>query len=318
MIGERTGDEAMRVQQLLAFAAAAILAQGAQGQELSGTLRKIKDSGTILIGHREASIPFSYFDKSDKAVGYAVDLCYRVAEALKAKLGLPKLEARLVPVTPANRIQSVLNGSVDMECGSTSNNLERQKVVTFSITYFVTANRFVSKASAGLETLDDLKGKTIVSTVGTTNLKQISELNMQRHLGLNILAAKDHGEAFRMLETGRAAAFVMDEILLYGLVANSASPSDYAMSTDVLSVEPYGIMLRQKDEPFKKMIDDTLVEIYRKGELKAIYAKWFMSPIPPNGINLAVPMSAQLRQVVDRPTDSGDPQAYLTVTSEAK
>jgi len=303
---------------IAAMTAACGLAQGAGAQELSGTLQKIKDSGTILLGHRESSIPFSYFDKKDKVVGYAVDLCYRVADAVRTRLGLGKLEVKLVPVTPANRIQYVLNGSVDLECGSTSNNLEREKVVAFSVTYFVTANRFVSKKSANLKSLDDLKGKTVVSTIGTTNLKQISELNLQRHLGLNIIAAKDHGEAFHMLETGRAAAFAMDDILLYSLVANSSSPSDYAISSEALSVEPYAIMLRQNDRPFKKIVDDTLTALYRNGGLTPIYAKWFLSPIPPNGVNLNVPMSASLGRVVEMPTDSGDPAAYRVAASQTK
>jgi glutamate/aspartate transport system substrate-binding protein len=310
----------MRVGWILALAltGAGAYAGTAGAQELTGTLRKIKDSGTILIGHRESSLPFSYFDKNEKVVGYAVDLCYRVAEAVRTKLGLEKLEVKLVPVTAANRIPFVLNGSVDLECGSTSNNLERQKVVSFSVTYFVTANRFVAKSALGLKTLDDLKGKTIVSTIGTTNLKQISDLNGQRHLGLNIIAAKDHSEAFRMVDSGRAAAFVMDDILLYGLVANFSSPSDYAISTEALSVEPYGIMLRQQDAPFKKVVDDTLADLYRKGELDPIYAKWFLSPIPPNGVNLNVPMSPQLKRVIEKPTDSGDPSAYTLVTGEAR
>lgn len=305
----------MRLGLILALAGAVSFAGAANAQELSGTLKKIKDSGTIVIGQRAGSIPFSYLDENGKPIGYAIDLCYRVADAVKARLGLPSLEVKLVPVTPSNRIQSILDGSIDLECGSTSNNLERQKLVTFSITYFVTANRFVSKAAAGFKTLEDLKGKTIVSTVGTTNLKQISELNGQRHLGLNIVAAKDHVEAFRMLTTDRASAFVMDDILLYSLVANMPSPADYAISAVALSVEPYGIMLRQKDEPFKKVVDDTLAEIYRKGELGPIYAKWFLSPIPPNGINLDVPMSAQLKHVVETLTDSGDPAAYMTTVA---
>jgi glutamate/aspartate transport system substrate-binding protein len=302
----------------LALAGASAGADPASAQELTGTLRKIRDSGAILIGHRESSLPFSYFDKNDKVVGYALDLCYRVAEAVRTRLGLEKLEVKLVPVTSTNRIPLVLDGSVDLECGSTSNNLERQKVVSFSVTYFVTANRFVAKAASGLKTLDDLKGKTVVSTVGTTNLKQISDLNGQRHLGLSIITAKDHSEAFRMVESGRAAAFVMDDILLYGLVANSASPSDYAISTEALSVEPYGMMLRQQDAPFKKLVDDTLADIYRKDELQPIYAKWFLSSIPPNGVNLNVPMSPQLERVVAMPTDSGDPSAYMLVTGEAR
>ncbi|MFI4994361.1 MAG: amino acid ABC transporter substrate-binding protein [Hyphomicrobiales bacterium] len=301
----------MRLKLIMAMIALGSLAETAIAQELTGTLQKIRDTGTILIGHRESSIPFSYIENNEKVTGYAMDLCYRVAEAVKSKLGLAKLELKLVRITPSNRIPSILNGSIDLECGSTSNNLERQKIVTFSDTYFVTANRFVSKAAAKLKTLDDLKGKTVVSTVGTTNLKQISELNAQRHLGLTIVAAKDHSEAFRMLDTDRAAAFVMDDILLYSLVANSPSPADYALSADALSVEPYGIMLRQNDAPFKKVVDDTMTAIFRSGDIQKIYAKWFLNPIPPNGINLNVPMSASLKQIVKTPTDSGDPAAYL-------
>jgi glutamate/aspartate transport system substrate-binding protein len=302
----------MRLGSILALTAALGLAGAADAQELTGTLHKIKESGTIAIGHRATSMPFSYLDTDEKPIGYALDLCDRVAAAVKAKLGLPELEIKRVAVTPANRIQSILDGSIDLECGSTSNNLERQKVVTFSITFFVTANRFVAKSASGLKSLDDLRGKTVVSTVGTTNLKQISELNAQRHLGLSIVAAKDHAEAFRMLTSDRASAFVMDDILLYSLVANAASPADYAISPEALSVEPYGIMLRRNDEPFKKIVDDTLSDIYRKGELGPIYAKWFLSPIRPNGIDLDVPMSAQLKHVVAMPTDSGNPADYMT------
>jgi glutamate/aspartate transport system substrate-binding protein len=191
-----------------------------------------------------------------------------------------------------------------------TNNLERQKVVAFSSTYFVAANRFVSKATANLRTLDDLKGRTVVSTIGSTNLKQISELNAERHLGLTILAVKDNFEAFRMLESDRAAAHVMDDILLYGSVANSAAPADYVVSDDALSVEPYGIMLPPDDPAFKKVADDALAAIYRSGEINRLYAKWFLGPIPPNGANLNVPMSAALKHAIEKPTDSGDPETY--------
>lgn len=301
----------MRLNLMTAMIVACGFAGSAAAQELTGTLQKIRDSGTIVIGHRESSIPFSYYEKNEKVVGYAMDLCLRVADAVKSKLGLAKLDVKLVPVTPSSRISLLLNGSIDLECGSTSNNLEREKVVAFSVTYFVTATRFVSKAAAGLKTLDDLKGKTVVSTVGTINLKEISDLNAQRHLGLDIIAAKDHGEAFRMMQSDRAAAFVTDDILLYSLVANSGSPADYALSTDALSVEPYGVMLRQNDAPFKTVVDDALTAIDKSGEAQSIYAKWFLSPIPPDGVNLNVPMSAPLKRVIERPTDSGDPAAYL-------
>jgi len=204
----------------------------------------------------------------------------------------------------------IANGTVDLECGSTTNNLERQKQVSFTITHFVTANRFVSKKSANLKTVDDLKGKTVVSTSGTTNIKQITEIGAQKGLNLNILAAKDHAEAFLMVETGRAAAFVMDDILLYSLVAGSKSPKDYAISADALSVEPYGIMLRRDDAPFKKVVDEAMIATYRSGAINQIYDKWFLQPIPPKGLNLNVPMSDAFKKVVASPTDSGDPAVY--------
>jgi len=217
---------------------------------------------------------------------------------------------KLNPVTSATRIPLMANGTIDLECGSTTNNLERQKQVSFTITHFVTANRFVSKAAGKLKTVDDLKGKTIVSTAGTTNIKQITEINGQKNLGMNILTAKDHAEAFLMVETDRAAAFVMDDILLYSLVATSKAPKDYVISADALSVEPYGIMLRREDPAFKKVVDAAMVATYKSGAINQIYDKWFLKPIPPKGVNLNVPMSASFKKVVANPTDSGDPAAY--------
>ena len=218
----------------------------------TGTLKKIKDTGTVTLGHRESSVPFSYYDDKQQVVGYAMDLCGRIVERVKSELKLAKLDVKLNPVTSATRIPLMANGTIDLECGSTTNNLERQKQVSFTITHFVTANRFVSKKSANLKTVDDLKGKTVVSTSGTTNIKQITEIGAQKGLNLNILAAKDHAEAFLMVETGRAAAFVMDDILLSSLVAASKAPQDYVISADALSVEPYGIMLRRDDRPSRR------------------------------------------------------------------
>jgi glutamate/aspartate transport system substrate-binding protein len=301
----------MRIKIILAAAALTVASHAASAEELTGTLEKIKSSGTITIGHRESSVPFSYYDSNDKVVGYAMDLCYLAADAVKARLGLEKLNVKLVPVTPSGRIPSVLNGTIDMECGTTTNNLEREKVVSFSITYFVAANRFMTKKAANLRTLDDLKGRTVVSTIGSTNLKQMSELNAQRQLGLTILAAKDNGEAFRMLETDRADAFVMDDILLYSRMAESTKPGDYVVSDEALSVEPYGIMVRRDDPPFKKVVDDAMAAVYRSGEINKIYARWFQAPIPPNDVNLNAPMSAPLKRVVEHLIDSGDPAVYL-------
>jgi len=295
---------------LLAAIAANFIAGPALAQELTGTLKKIKDTGTITLGHRESSVPFSYYDDKQHVIGYAMDLCNRIVEAVKKDLKLAKLEVKLNPVTSATRIPLMANGTVDLECGSTTNNLEREKQVAFTITHFVTANRFVSKAASKLKTVDDLKGKTIVSTSGTTNIKQITEINAQKNLGMNILAAKDHAEAFLMVETGRAAAFVMDDILLYSLVATSKSPKDYVISADALSVEPYGIMLRRDDPAFKKVVDAAMIATYKSGAINAIYDKWFLKPIPPKGVNLHVPMGASFKKVVANPTDSGDPSKY--------
>src|SRR4051812_19478787 len=300
----------MRAIIMLPVALLGLWAMPGSAQELTGTLKKIKDTGAITLAHRESSVPFSYYDDKQQVVGYAMDLCGRIADAVKRELKLDKLEVKLNPVTSATRIPLIANGTIDLECGSTTNNLERQKQVSFTITHFVTANRFVSKKTADLKTVDDLRNKTIVSTSGTTNIKQITEIGAQKNLGLNILAAKDHAEAFLMVETDRAAAFVMDDILLYSLVASSKSPQDYVISADALSVEPYGIMLRREDPAFKKVVDGAMTALYKSGEINAIYDKWFQKPIPPRGINLNLPMGDAFKKVVANPTDSGDPAAY--------
>ena len=292
----------------LALAASAALAAPALAQD--GTLKKIKDSGSITIGHRDASIPFSYYDDKQQPIGYAMDLCYRIVDAVRAELKMPKIDIKYQLVTSANRIPLMANGTIDLECGSTTNNLDRQKQVWFTITHFVTANRFVSKRSSNVHKLDDLKGKTVVSTAGTTNIKQITELNAQRNLGASIVSANGHAEAFLMVETGRAAAFVMDDILLYSLVATSKTPGDYEISADALSVEPYGIMVRKDDVAFKKVVDAAMVNTYKSGAINGIYNKWFLTAIPPKGVNLNVPMGAAFKKVIASPTDSGDPAAY--------
>jgi glutamate/aspartate transport system substrate-binding protein len=299
----------MRLHLMISTAvAAALLSSAALAQD--GTLKKIKDTGTITIGHRESSVPFSYYDDKQQVVGYAMDLCNKIVDAVKKDLKVTKLDVKLQPVTSATRIPLIANGTVDLECGSTTNNLEREKQVSFTITHFVTANRFVSKKSANIKTLEDLKGKTVVSTSGTTNIKQITELNTEKNLGLTLIPAKDHAEAFLMVETGRAAAFVMDDILLYSLVATSKAPGDYVISANALSVEPYGIMLRKDDPAFKKVVDSAMTAVYKSGEINKLYDKWFLKPIPPKGVNLNVPMSASFKKVVANPTDSGDPKTY--------
>ena len=296
------------VRLLFALLAATAFSAPAAAQE--GTLKKVKDSGSITIGHRDASVPFSYYDDKQKPVGYSIDLCLKIVDAVKAELKMPKIDVKYQLVTSANRIPLMGNGTIDLECGSTTNNLERQKLVWFTITHFVTANRFVSKKAAKVKTLADLKGKTVVSTAGTTNIKQATELNAAQNLGMNILSANGHSEAFQMVETGRAVAFVMDDILLYSLVAQARSPKDYVISADALSIEPYGIMLRKDDAAFKKVVDAAMTNVLKSGQIKAIYDRWFLKPVPPKGINLNVPMSGQFKAVVAKPTDSGDPAAY--------
>jgi glutamate/aspartate transport system substrate-binding protein len=285
-------------------------AQPAASQEPTGTLKKIKDSGSITLGHRDSSIPFSYYDDKQRVVGYAMDICYRIVDAIKAELKLPKIDIKLNPVTSATRIPLMANGTIDLECGSTTNNLERQKQVSFTITHFVTANRYVAKKASNIKTLNDLKGKTVVSTAGTTNIKWATEENAKRGLGMNIVAAKDHAEAFLMVDTGRAAAFFMDDILLYSLVANAKNPKDWVIGSEAYTVEPYGIMLRRDDPAFKKVVDDAVTRLYKSGQINSIYEKWFLKPVPPKGVNLNVPMSAQFKKVIASPTDSGDPAAY--------
>src|SRR2546421_10233871 len=283
-----------------ALVAGALAATGASAQE--GTLDKIKKTGTITIGHRDASIPFSYYDDQQRPVGYSMDICQRIVNAVKSELKLSSIQVNYQLVTSANRIPLMANGTIDLECGSTTNNLERQKQVWFTNTHFVTANRWVAKKSAKLKSLNDLKGKTVVSTAGTTNIKQITEINTAQNLGMNIISANGHPEAFQMVETGRAVSFVMDDILLAGLAAQSRSPKDYEISAEGLSVEPYGIMLRKDDAAFKKVVDAAMVNTYKSGAINAIYQKWFEKPVPPKGVNLNLPMSAAFKKVVAKPT----------------
>ena len=291
--------------------ACALMAAPVMAQELTGTLKKIKDTGAITIGHRDASIPFSYYDDKQQPIGYAMDLCAKIVEAVKVDLKMPKLEVKYQLVTSANRIPLIANGTVDMECGSTTNNIERQKQVSFTITHFLTANRYVTKKASNIKSVDDLKGKTIVSTSGTTNIKQATELNTAKNMGMNIIPANGHPESFQMVETGRAVAFVMDDILLYTLVAQSRTPGDYVISSDALSLpEPYGIMMRRDDPAFKKAVDSAMTAIYKSGEINKIYDKWFTQPVPPKGMNYNVPMSAQFKNLIAHPSDSGDPTAY--------
>jgi glutamate/aspartate transport system substrate-binding protein len=291
--------------------AAAFCAGQANAEELTGTLKSIKESGAITLGYRESSIPFSYLDDDQKPIGFAMDICYKIVEALKKELKLDKLEVKLNPVTPSTRIPLMANGTIDLECGSTTNNAERQKQVSFTNTHFLTTSRFVSKKFSNLNSIDDLKGKSVVSTSGSTNIKQLTEANAARNLGVNIIAAKDHGEAFLMVETDRAAAFVMDDILLASFIAGSKEPDAYVISKDAFSKpEPYGIVMRKDDPAFKKVVDGATAALYQSAEGQKLYDKWFMQKIPPKGLNLNAPISAELKHEFAKPTDSPDPDFY--------
>jgi glutamate/aspartate transport system substrate-binding protein len=297
---------------LIGFALAAALgASQAQAEDLTGTLKNIKDTGAITLGYRDSSIPFSYLDDNQKPIGYAMDICYKIVDAVKKELKLDKLEVKLNPVSSSARIPLMANGTIDLECGSTTNNADRLKQVAFTNTHFLTATRFVSKKSSKLGSIDDLKGKPVASTSGTTNIKQLTETNAARNLGINIIPAKEHAESFLLVETDRAVAAVLDDILLASFVAGSKDPDAYVISSDAFSKpEPYGIMLRKDDPAFKKVADDATAALYTSGEGQKIYDKWFMQKIPPKGLNLNTPIGAELKNEFAKPSDSPDPDTY--------
>jgi glutamate/aspartate transport system substrate-binding protein len=305
----------MKRLRVTAYALAMACCAGQAGAEdLTGTLKNIKETGAITLGYRESSIPFSYLDDAGKPVGYAIDICYGIVEAVKKELKLDKLEVKLTPVSSSARIPLMANGTIDLECGSTTNNPEREKQVAFTNTHFLTATRFVSRKSSHINSIDDLKGKTVVSTSGTTNIKQLTEANAARNLGLNIIPAKEHAESFLMVETDRAAAVVLDDILLASFVAGSKDPAAYVISAEAFSKpEPYGIMLRKDDPDFKKLVDGATAALYQSGEGAAIYEKWFMQKIPPKGLNLNTPMAPELKKVFSKPSDSPDPDSYTAM-----
>src|ERR1700716_978376 len=291
--------------------AAAFCGCQANAEELTGTLKNIKETGAITLGFRESSIPFSYLDDSQKPVGYAMDICYKIVDAVKKELKLDKLEVKLNPVSSSARIPLMANGTIDLECGSTTNNADRLKQVAFTNTHFLTATRFVSKKSGNLNSIDELKGKSVASTSGTTNIKQLTETNAARNLGINIIPAKEHAESFLMVETDRAVAAVLDDILLASFVAGSKDPGAYVISKDAFSKpEPYGVMLRKEDAAFKKVVDDATAALYAGGEGQKIYDKWFTQKIPPKGLNLNTPIGSELKNEFAKPSDSPDPDSY--------
>ena len=279
-------------------------------QAETSRMDKIKSTGELTLGYRDSSIPFSYLDDNQKPVGYSMDICYGIADALKKDLNLPNLKIKLVSVTSSTRIPLVANGTVDLACGSATNNEQRQVQVSFAPTTFVTATRFAALKSSKLNDLADFKGKTVVSTSGTSNLKWLTQTNADDKLGMRIIPAKDHSEAFLTVASGRASAFFMDDILLAGLVANSQNAGDWMISKKAYTIEPYGIIEPKGDTQFKALVDEVLAGLYRSGEIHAIYRRWFESPLPSQGLNLKLPMSAAFRRFIANPTDSPDPERY--------
>ena len=274
----------------------------AQAQE-SLTLKKIKDAGAITLGHRESSIPFSYYDDKQQVIGYSHELMLKVVDDIKANLKLAKLDTKLMPVTSANRITLIQNGTVDIECGSTTNNLERQKQVGFSTTIFVIGTKLMAKKDAGIKDFPDLAGKNVVTTAGTTSERLLRKMNEDKQMKMNVISAKDHGEAFLTLETGRAVAFMMDDALLYGEIAKAKKPGDWLVTGTAQSKEAYGCMLRKDDPEFKKLVDASLTKAMTSGDAEKIYAKWFMSPIPPKGLNLNMTLSDEMKAAFKTPND---------------
>jgi glutamate/aspartate transport system substrate-binding protein len=286
---------------LALLAACAGTAAGAN----DATLDKVKGSGSITLAYREASIPFSYLDDKAQPVGFGVEICDRIVEDIKKATGRADLKVQRQAVTSANRIPLLVNGTIDLECGSTTNNSERAKQVAFAINYFYTGTRFLVKADSGIKGLPDLSKKVVVSTLGTTNFKLLRDEITTKKLDIELIGAKDHPESTLLVTTGRAAAFGMDDILLYGLRASAQNPAELAVVGDPIQVEPYAIMLRKDDPAFKKLVDGTLAGLMKSGEFERLYRKWFQSAIPPKGINLNAPMgkelSDNLKALSDRP-----------------
>ncbi len=284
---------------LLALALAGTLSAAWAGE----VLERIQQSGKITIAHRDASVPFSFLDNDRQATGYAIDICMRIAGAIRIQLKRPDLKVQFVQVTSSTRIPAIVNGKADLECGSTTNTAERRKQVSYTIPYFIAGARMLVKSNSGIKNWADLRGKTVVTTKGTTNARSLTQRNDVRSLNITLIEALDHGESFKMVEQGRADAFAMDDVLLYGLRANAKTPGDFAVVGDLLTVEPYAVMLSKNDIELKKIVDAEMARIIDSGDIYKLYDKWFQRPIPPRNVNLGMPMGALLRESLRFPSD---------------
>ncbi len=300
----------MRSLSVLAFALLASTSL-ANAQDLGGTLQKVKETKKITLGYQEASVPFSYLDAEQKPIGFAMDICLKIVDAVKKQLNMPDIAVTFLPVTSSNRIPLMVNGTLDLHCSATTNNADRQKQVSFTNTHFLSATRFAAKKAAKINTIDDLKGKSVTAVAGSVNLTQLAKVNTERNLGINVMPAKDQAEAFLLLETDRAQAYALDDVQLAVAIARSKEPALYMLSEETFSKpEPYGIMLRREDAPFKALADRATAELYATPEIEVLYKKWLQSPTPPNGLNYNVPMSAELRNAFKKPSSSADPDVY--------
>ena len=282
----------------LLCALALLLALPAAGQELTGTLKKIKDSGSVSIGYRESSIPFSYLNAAKRPIGYSIDLCLEIVEEVKDALGVEDLDVKYVPVTPETRIDMVASGKVDLECGSTTNNLERQKRVAFSPVIFVSGTKLMVRRPVKIRSYLDLKDKTVAVTAGTTNQQAMKVLSDKRKLGIRFTVAKDHAHSFALVAKGEADAFATDDVLLYGLIATSGRAKEFQVIGDFLSYDPYGIMYRRGDQEFDDVVKSAFERLATSRELEQTYNKWFLRKLP-TGERLNLPMSAQLRSIFE-------------------
>jgi ABC-type amino acid transport substrate-binding protein len=281
--------------------ACALVALGSAAS--ASQLDKIRETREIVLAHRDASIPFSYLDDQKRPMGYALDLCHKVVEAIQRELKLPQLNVRYLTVTSSSRIPAIVEGKAAMECGSTTNTAERRKLVDYTIPHFISAARFIVRSDSGLEKLADLAGRRVVSTKGTTNIKTLERLNQEHGLKMAIGEASDHAEAFGMVASKKADAFAMDDVLLYGLRANSGEAGKYMVIGKAMTIEPYAIMLPKNDAALKKIVDTEIRRVILSGEITGIYRKWFQSPIPPKGINMDLPMPYMLKDSFKYPSD---------------
>ncbi|WP_249165462.1 transporter substrate-binding domain-containing protein [Bradyrhizobium sp. AUGA SZCCT0431] len=284
---------------------ATAVAVPAHAQSPGGTLAKIKDTGEIRLGHRDVSIPFSYLDDNQKPIGFAMDLCGRIVDAVKSELKLPAIQTKLQPIQLATQIPLIQNGTIDIVCGPATNTLERQKVVAFSNTIFVSSIRAVVKKDAAIKTFEDLNGKPVSLTSGSTSIALLTARGQEKNFQTKNILSGDHAGSFLALTTGRSEAFIMDDILLASLIANSPDPDNWRIIDDSLRTEPYGLIIRKDDPEFKALIDKTLVAMMKSNQFGELYAKWFMNPIPPKNVNLNFPMTPPLKDAVANPTDKG-------------